>query len=33
MDPEQAGPLREDEECTSAAIVGGEVVEFLGFAD
>jgi LmbE family N-acetylglucosaminyl deacetylase len=33
MDPEQAGPLREGEEFTSAAIVGVEVVEFLGFAD
>ena len=31
--PEQAGPLREDEERASAAIVGVEVVEFLGYPD
>ncbi len=33
LDPEQAGPLREEEERASAAIVGVDVVEFLGHAD
>ena len=33
MAPEQAGPLREKEERASAAIVGVEVVEFLGHPD
>jgi LmbE family N-acetylglucosaminyl deacetylase len=31
--PEECGPLREDEERASAAIVGVEVVEFLGHPD
>jgi len=31
--PEQAGPLREDEERRSAAVVGVDIVEFLGFPD
>jgi LmbE family N-acetylglucosaminyl deacetylase len=33
MAPEQAGPLRRDEEIRSAARVGVEVVEFLGHPD
>jgi LmbE family N-acetylglucosaminyl deacetylase len=33
LDPEQAGPLREEEERASAAIVGVDVVEFLGYPD
>lgn len=33
MAPEQAGPLREHEERASAAIVGVDVVEFLGYPD
>jgi LmbE family N-acetylglucosaminyl deacetylase len=33
LEPEQAGPLREEEERTSAAIVGVDVVEFLGYPD
>ena len=33
MTPEQAGPLREAEELASAAVVGVDVVEFLGGAD
>ncbi|HEY7009796.1 MAG TPA: PIG-L deacetylase family protein [Jatrophihabitantaceae bacterium] len=33
LDPEQAGPLREDEERASAAVVGVDVVEFLGYPD
>lgn len=33
MPPEQAGPLREEEERASAAIVGVDVVEFLGYPD
>lgn len=33
MDPGAAGPLREDEQRASAAIVGVDVVEFLGHAD
>ena len=31
--PEQAGPLREEEQRASAAIVGVDVVEFLGYPD
>jgi LmbE family N-acetylglucosaminyl deacetylase len=31
--PEQAGPLREQEQRASAAIVGVDVVEFLGYPD
>lgn len=31
--PEECGPLREDEERASAAIVGVDVVEFLGHPD
>jgi LmbE family N-acetylglucosaminyl deacetylase len=33
MSPEQAGPLREQEERASAAIVGVDEVEFLGYPD
>ncbi|MGI8760221.1 MAG: PIG-L deacetylase family protein [Jatrophihabitantaceae bacterium] len=33
LSPEQAGPLREDEQRASAAIVGVDVVEFLGYPD
>jgi LmbE family N-acetylglucosaminyl deacetylase len=33
MTPEEAGPLREAEQLTSAAIVGVDHVEFLGGAD
>jgi LmbE family N-acetylglucosaminyl deacetylase len=33
MDPEQAGPLREAEQRASAAVVGVDVVEFLGYPD
>ena len=33
MDPERAGPLREDEERAGAREVGVEAVEFLGHAD
>jgi LmbE family N-acetylglucosaminyl deacetylase len=33
MSPEQAGPLREEEQRASAAIVGVDVVEFLGHQD
>ena len=33
MAPEQAGPLRRDEEIASAAVVGVQTVDFLGFAD
>jgi LmbE family N-acetylglucosaminyl deacetylase len=33
MAPEQTGPLREDEERRSAAVVGVSTVEFLGHAD
>ena len=33
LDPEQAGPLREEEERASAAVVGVDVVEFLGYPD
>lgn len=33
MAPEEAGPLREQEQRASAAIVGVDVVEFLGYPD
>ncbi|HEY3262003.1 MAG TPA: PIG-L deacetylase family protein [Pseudonocardiaceae bacterium] len=33
MPPEQAGPLREQEERSAAAVVGVETVEFLGYPD
>jgi len=33
LTPEEAGPLREDEERASAAAVGVDTVEFLGFPD
>ncbi len=33
MSPEEAGPAREEEEYKSAAIVGVESVEFLGYTD
>ena len=33
LTPEEAGPLREDEERASAAAVGVDTVEFLGFTD
>ncbi|WP_326718417.1 MULTISPECIES: PIG-L deacetylase family protein [unclassified Streptomyces] len=33
MPPEKAGPLREEEQRASAAIVGVDTVEFLGHAD
>ncbi|MYA97179.1 MAG: PIG-L family deacetylase [Nitrospinae bacterium] len=33
MSPEEAGPAREEEEIKSAAIVGVEKVEFLGYTD
>ncbi|MCU1353532.1 MAG: LmbE family protein [Acidimicrobiales bacterium] len=33
LDPAEAGPLREDEERASAAVVGVSSVEFLGHAD
>jgi LmbE family N-acetylglucosaminyl deacetylase len=33
LPPEEAGPLREQEERASAAVVGVDAVEFLGFAD
>jgi LmbE family N-acetylglucosaminyl deacetylase len=33
MSPEKAGPLREQEQRASAAIVGVDVVEFLGYPD
>lgn len=33
MDPERAGPLREEEERRSAALVGVSRVDFLGHAD
>jgi LmbE family N-acetylglucosaminyl deacetylase len=33
MDPAEAGPLREREEVAGAAVVGVDVVEFLGGAD
>lgn len=31
--PEQAGPVREEEQRASAAVVGVDVVEFLGYPD
>ncbi len=33
LDPEQVGPLREAEERAGAAIVGVDVVEFMGYPD
>lgn len=33
LTPEEAGPLREQEERASAAVVGVDVVDFLGFPD
>lgn len=33
IEPEQCGPLREEEERASAAVVGVDVVEFLGYPD
>lgn len=33
MDPAEAGPVREDEQRRSAAVVGVSTVDFLGFAD
>jgi LmbE family N-acetylglucosaminyl deacetylase len=33
MSPAEAGPLRREEERRSAAVVGVEVIEFLGMAD
>jgi LmbE family N-acetylglucosaminyl deacetylase len=33
IEPERAGPLREEEERASAAVVGVDVVEFLGYPD
>ncbi|MDE0330589.1 MAG: PIG-L family deacetylase [Nitrospinae bacterium] len=33
MSPEEAGPAREEEEIKSAAIVGVDKVEFLGYTD
>jgi LmbE family N-acetylglucosaminyl deacetylase len=33
MEPETAGPLREDEQRESARLVGVDVVDFLGFPD
>lgn len=33
MPPEQAGPLREEEERAGARLVGVDVVEFLGYPD
>jgi LmbE family N-acetylglucosaminyl deacetylase len=33
LDPTEAGPLREEEERASAAVVGVDVVEFLGYPD
>lgn len=33
IEPERAGPLREDEERASAAIVGVDTVDFLGYPD
>jgi LmbE family N-acetylglucosaminyl deacetylase len=33
LDPEQVGPMREDEERAGAAIVGVEIVEFMGYPD
>lgn len=33
LSPEQAGPLREEEQRASAGIVGVDVVEFMGYPD
>jgi LmbE family N-acetylglucosaminyl deacetylase len=33
IEPERCGPLREDEERAGAALVGVDVVEFLGYPD
>ena len=33
IEPERAGPLREEEQRASAAAVGVDVVEFLGYPD
>ncbi len=33
IDPEQSGPLREEEQRASATVVGVDVVEFLGYPD
>lgn len=33
MSPEEAGPLRREEELRSAAVVGVDTVEFLGYPD
>lgn len=33
LEPEQAGPVREEEQRASAGIVGVDVVEFLGYPD
>ncbi len=33
VSPEEAGPLREEEQRASAAVVGVDVVEFLGYPD
>lgn len=33
IEPERCGPLREEEERASAALVGVDVVEFLGYPD
>jgi LmbE family N-acetylglucosaminyl deacetylase len=33
LSPEEAGPLREDEERAGAALVGVDTVEFLGYPD
>ena len=33
MSPDEAGPLREDEERQSATVVGVETVEFMGYTD
>ncbi|HEY8302463.1 MAG TPA: PIG-L deacetylase family protein [Jatrophihabitans sp.] len=33
IDPERSGPLREEEQRASAAVVGVDVVEFLGYPD
>jgi LmbE family N-acetylglucosaminyl deacetylase len=33
LDPEQSGPVREAEQRASAAVVGVDVVEFLGYPD
>ena len=33
MSPQEAGPIREEEEYKSASVVGVEKVDFLGYAD